>query len=278
MSPLLKTIRKVKGIETEFSILPNATLNDSLSWNAKGLLAYLCSKPEDWTVSVKQLCNHSKLSCRPTGRDATYSIIKELIAKGYMIRIQGRGDGKFNNTEYLVSSTPLTDFQEAVQDSPLTDLPYTVNPTLQSKDSNKVKIDKDLLSEPPVKTKKYKFTEDDLKLAEWMYERVLIINPTAAKPNFENWANTIRLMQEINEKTRHEICELFNWANRDHFWSTNIMSPDKLRKQWDALTVRRSAGSNYQSNQRDVNKISTNFEQPEGWKKGNFSGEGGESD
>lgn len=157
----------------------------------------------------------------------------------------------------------------------VTPLGVTESRPILTVDLNNTPNNKDSLSQPEAKPKKYKYSEDDLKLAEWMYERVIVINPTAAKPNFENWANTIRLMQEINKKTRHEICDLFDWSNKDSFWCTNILCPEKLRKQWDSLVTRKLNGNGYNSNQRDVNKISDDFEQPEGWSKGNFSGEGG---
>jgi len=133
------SIKKVRGLESNFSIIPNDTINDSLSWGAKGLLTYLCSKPDDWSVSVQQLCNHSKLSSKPTGRDGTYTVINELISKGYMQRVQARTVGQFANAEYIVSATPLTDSPHT--DKADTAEPLTANPTLQSKEIYKEQID-----------------------------------------------------------------------------------------------------------------------------------------
>ena len=133
-------IKKIKGLESEFSIFPNSTLNAHLSWGAKGLLAYLCSKPDDWSVSVQQLVNHSKLSIKPTGRDGTYTLINELMAKGYMQRTQNNDSGKFSSTDYEVSPLPLTDLPYTVE-------PLTANPTLQSTESNKVQIITNVLCE-----------------------------------------------------------------------------------------------------------------------------------
>jgi hypothetical protein len=133
-------IKKIKGLESEFSIFPNSTLNAHLSWGAKGLLAYLCSKPDDWSVSVQQLVNHSKLSVKPTGRDGTYTLINELMAKGYMQRTQNNESGKFSTTDYEVSPLPLTD-------SPYTVEPLTANPTLQSTELNKVQSNTNILCE-----------------------------------------------------------------------------------------------------------------------------------
>ena len=123
-------IKKVKGIESDFSILPNQTINYPLSWSAKGMLAYLLSKPDDWSVSVQQLINHSADSSRPTGRDGTYAIINELIDKGFVRRVRTEGGG-YSKTDYLVSSKPLPENPD--QDNPDPD-----KTTLQSKDINKV--------------------------------------------------------------------------------------------------------------------------------------------
>ena len=133
------TIRKITGLEGGFSIVPNSTLNDNLSWEAIGLLAYLCAKPDDWEVSVTQLVNHSKHCPRPSRRDKTYRILDELIEAGYVQRINNRAGGKFTGVEYLVSPTKLEQVREQLPhtDLPDTDLPDTVKPTQQKKEKNK---------------------------------------------------------------------------------------------------------------------------------------------
>lgn len=136
------TIRKVTGLEGGFSIVPNATINDNLSWEALGLLAYLCSKPDDWDVCISQLINHSAKSKRPSKRDKTYLILKELEEAGYMRKVKGRKRGQFTGVDYIVSPTKLDNFPKNTLEPPLTDLPYTdlpdtANPTQQRTDSNK---------------------------------------------------------------------------------------------------------------------------------------------
>ena len=85
------------------------------------------------------------------------------------------------------------------------------------------------------KAEKKKYTEDDRKISEWIYSRVLIVSPKAPKPNFDSWANTIRLMRESDKTSRDDICSVFEWANRDEFWKTNILSPKKLREKFSTL-------------------------------------------
>ena len=83
------------------------------------------------------------------------------------------------------------------------------------------------------------FTEEDSRLAVWIFDQILLLNPKHKKPNFDTWADEIRLMRERDNHTHREIAELFKWANRDDFWKTNILSPKTLRKQWDKLTIQK---------------------------------------
>lgn len=83
-------------------------------------------------------------------------------------------------------------------------------------------------------------TADDLKAAEWIFSKVRIVTPTAQQPNWPAWANDIRLMRGALEVTHHDICETFKWANADHFWQSNILSPAKLRAKWDTLRAQMS--------------------------------------
>lgn len=86
-------------------------------------------------------------------------------------------------------------------------------------------------------------TAEDLKAAEWISARVKKINPTCKEPDLKAWANTIRLIRQIDGRTHQEICALYDWASKDNFWHKNIMCPASLRKQWDRLTLERgSAG------------------------------------
>ena len=89
-------------------------------------------------------------------------------------------------------------------------------------------------------TKKFSFTEMDLAMAKEMFARIQKLNPNHKQPNFEAWANDIRLLSERDGKSHPEIIELFEWANQDRFWQANILSPRKLREKWDVLVLQRN--------------------------------------
>lgn len=82
-------------------------------------------------------------------------------------------------------------------------------------------------------------SDDDLAIAKQIFGMIRTLNPTHKEPNFNAWANDVRLMVERDKRTHAEIIDLFTWANGDAFWKTNILSPAKLRTQWDALVVKR---------------------------------------
>ena len=104
-----------------------------------------------------------------------------------------------------------------------------------------------------------KFSNDDLRCAEWFYSRLLVLNSEHKKPDIKKWADVIRLMREIDKRTYQQISDLFLWVNTDDFWQGNILSPVKLRKQWDALTIKMNSSSGSKNNAKldmDLNDTS----------------------
>jgi len=131
--------------KANYVVLDKGFLNDKrLSWQAKGLLAYMLSMPNDWVFRIDDLKNRST-----NGRDSTKSIIKELQEYGYIIKEQKRQQGKFSNNQYIVLERPTSPFTEnPLTDNPLTEKPSTENPPLLNNKelnnellSNKEKLD-----------------------------------------------------------------------------------------------------------------------------------------
>ena len=93
-------IRRPNLVTDRFTIVPNDWVRDtSLSWKARGLLAYLVSHSEGWSTSIRDLVSHG-----PDGREAVRTGILELEAAGYLIREQGRDDeNRFVEVDYVVS-------------------------------------------------------------------------------------------------------------------------------------------------------------------------------
>lgn len=76
------------------------------------------------------------------------------------------------------------------------------------------------------------------KLAERLYQKILVNNPEHKGPNLNNWANDVRLMIERDNRTEEQIKYLIDWVQDDSFWKTNILSTSKLREKFDQLVIR----------------------------------------
>ena len=120
----MRTIFKiVKEAKHQYTTILNKTLQDEfLSWEARGLLAYLLSLPEDWDINISHLANMSP-SCK---RKRTLTIVEELIRNGYMRKETIRDtNGRIMRVEYRVWESPLftitspipLDFQSKPQES-----------------------------------------------------------------------------------------------------------------------------------------------------------------
>lgn len=96
--------------------------------------------------------------------------------------------------------------------------------------------DADASGETKDRRSKPRGNDEDYECSRWLFGLILNVNQTAKTPNWETWANDVRLMREVDGRTHREMCELFKFAKADSFWSPNIQSPAKLREKWDVLT------------------------------------------
>ena len=152
-----------------------------------------------------------------------------------------------------LQSTEVTESHSTVTESHLVgdreshDLNSTPN---NHPDNNK------LIVQPEAKPSKFKFNDDQMNFAKSMYEFILRVAPATKKPNLEAWANTARLIDEIDGIPLIQAWEVFAWANRDHFWKTNILSVDKFRKQYAQLSAKMDSG--FSSGKQDIMQQSSN--------------------
>jgi hypothetical protein len=87
-------------------MLRSAAQNRELTFEARGVLAYILSKPDDWKVQPSDLEQQCKKS-------VVYRVLAELIKHGYIERTQERNDKKqIIAWHYLVHEYPLPRNQE----------------------------------------------------------------------------------------------------------------------------------------------------------------------
>jgi uncharacterized protein YdaU (DUF1376 family) len=137
-------------------------------------------------------------------------------------------------------NTEPTGEQQNINQEPLTNNHKPVNKDLSV--SAKPKLD---------------FSDGDMAFVDGMLNLLVQSNPKFKMPNKNTWANTVRLMRERDKLTHNEMANVFTWANNDEFWSSNILSPSKLRDKWNTLLA--------QSSKKPKSKTSNNADNIQEW-------------
>lgn len=126
--------------------------DERLSYDARGMLSYILSKPKDWVVKVDDLRTEK------AGRDKVRGILKEMSEFGYAVlpeRIQSP-DGKWGWTAYEIYENP--EYNEKFQ--PKTEKPKSVQPNsvntssykIESQESKEKKVQKTRSTSPEART------------------------------------------------------------------------------------------------------------------------------
>lgn len=109
----LNEVIRVQKRPSSFVMMDKSFLEDTrLSYKAKGILAYLLSKPDNWKVIVGNLVNYST-----DGKASVYAGLKELKECGYYEKIpirneQGTRITRWESTVYELPHSLFTDYQE----------------------------------------------------------------------------------------------------------------------------------------------------------------------
>ena len=95
----------LKKCDVPFGMTPNDLLNNnSISMKAKGLFAFMQSKPEGWDFSVKMIALQTK-----DGIDSISAGLKELEIFGFLERKKVQTGNGFSTTYYLSFESILND-------------------------------------------------------------------------------------------------------------------------------------------------------------------------
>jgi hypothetical protein len=84
-------------------------------------------------------------------------------------------------------------------------------------------------------------TQIDLDSAKYIFDSVAGRTMESKEPNWATWANDIRLMRESDNRNPKHIAALFKFSDQHHFWSTVILSPASLRKNWGKVAAQYNA-------------------------------------
>lgn len=100
--------------------------------------------------------------------------------------------------------------------------------------------------------------DPDVIAAADLLADLIVANGRKTRPTVtcKTWHSPIHLMVTRDQVAITEVVGAIRWAQADTFWRANILSPSKLRKQYDALRLRQAAASPHATNGQATNKWS----------------------
>ena len=93
---------------------------------------------------------------------------------------------------------------------------------------------------PIPRQSKFDENEIEIEISKYLYQKILVNDPKAKKPNFQNWAEHIDKLIRIDGRNEEEIKSIVDFCQSDNFWKSNILSTKKLREKFSQLVIKMS--------------------------------------
>ncbi|MDR7220343.1 helix-turn-helix domain-containing protein [Aminobacter aminovorans] len=179
-----------------YTTVPNHVFEDvRLSMEARWLLGYLLSKPDNWTVRMGDIAK--KGAC---GRDKARRMINELVEHGYAEKDQHREDGRFGKLALVIFDEPkepceINGTDQSVAFVPQTENPSTVNPSTEkpaTANAALVKTEDLVIPESQSERERGRDGQEDHRAVVRAFKRAFMAWPTAISDSepqaFDVWA------------------------------------------------------------------------------------------
>lgn len=214
-----------------FTTIDRETINDErLSFRARGLLAWLLDKPDDWTTDSTRIAADTT-----EGRDAIRTTLKELEIHGYLVREKYQ-----NNLGHWVTSWTVFERPGETEDG----FPVVGAPDVGSPDAGEPGplLNTDIDTETESATDSFVCMEVETPvLCEVMADAIAAWAPDGKRPRVgQGWIQDMDRMIRIDQREPMEIERVIRWlyTSPDEialFWAPNIQSPKKLRAKWNQM-------------------------------------------
>jgi hypothetical protein len=219
------SIKRAPRPKSHYTIIANDVLRDqNLSFRARGILASILSRPDNWRTDADSLARESK-----EGRTSILTALKELEQVGYLQRKKYQNEKGHWVTESLVFDKPQ---------KPTYGNPTSVEPT----------SDNLTLLEEPYKNKRKEerttrtYGDEVISLCNLLADLIEangIKRPTVT----DNWHQDMERLNRLDGYSFEQIERTIRWVQQDSFWRSNVLSPAKLRKQFGALQLKSNSTS-----------------------------------
>ena len=257
------TVIKIKQ-QKEFSTLSNQILQDpNLSIEAIGLWSHCMSRCESWTFYITQLCKQFRI-----GKEKLHRIINELIGQGYAFKGQKMevseeskaGNRKvFSNIEYiffpykispeeyeqLKKEYPGSQFKKSFRngDLPLPDFPVPENKPLKIIDSYSSSLRSEEIEKTDIGPTSSDVSAEADALCDFFLKKIKERHPSFKDPNLGKWRSCMDLLLRVDKRDLEQTKQLIIWASEHKHWKAACLSPEKLRKCWDEMSIQMNVQS-----------------------------------
>ncbi|HNX28733.1 MAG TPA: replication protein [Syntrophomonadaceae bacterium] len=268
--------KPVARVEKGFTRIPNVFLDalicSNLSSMQKDMCYYLIRRSFGWGKDSADVSLNDFAFVCGTSKSYISKQQKELLAKNVVIRL-GRKPG--SKTVYSLnpdiaqwdnSCIDLDFYQDFIRTGRTNGLHSSITPGLHSgitsglhssttpglhssTTSDTASGLEGRASEAGLKKVLNKYKENisscedllNIQLSQLLLNKILEHLPGFKKPDLFKWAETMEKIIRIDERDPDELKQVILFSQNDSFWRTNILSAEKLRKQYDVLNAKRLA-------------------------------------
>lgn len=215
------SIKRAPRPVSNYTIISNGVLrNSELSFRARGILASILSRPDNWRTTADSLARESK-----EGRTAILTSLKELENAGYLVRRKWQNDlGHWMWESIVYDTVQNPQYGKPTSDKPTSDEPTSENLTIKEEELYTNNYEESVVA----------------PLAQLLAD--LIESNGSKRPTVsKQWIQELERMQRIDGRTLADIEAMIRWSQSNTFWRANILSPKKLRSKFDQMRLQAEA-------------------------------------
>lgn len=175
-----------------------------------------------------QLCTTVRDLAKKCGKGITYMIVHRAIEKLGMYRFLRQ------EVQHIKSVLSITD--KRVYDLIVKSY-ETGCATGLKQDCNRIETQTNTPKKANHKRKEYVPTAIASELAFFLFQKIREFKSDFIEPKMDAWSKHIDAMLNIDGREHEKIRLIINWLPTSEFWRKNVLSTDKLRKQYDKLDL-----------------------------------------
>lgn len=179
------TVRARHDKDNPYFLQRRDTAQDrSMSYEARGLLTYVLSKPDNWSITVPDLMQ------KGCGRDKVYSILNELIAHRYATR-----------KRLVDNKGRVVKWEITLYESPLPEKPDQAQPDQENQDANKLQSPENPESDSVPAPAGRPRQRDPL--FDWIADKIASLNPEQASEDKDLGGYIGSLKKSVVDAEKH---------------------------------------------------------------------------